>query len=289
MRPKVVHAGNRGFTLIELLVVIAIIALLIGILLPALASARQSARTTLCLSNLRSISQALYLYAGDNKDLFPPNSNTGPQAYWYDEPRLGRYMQNMNPTDVAGGVTTVGGGAMICPNHIDGGRSYAMNYWASAFVDGNRRPGSSMGSHVSLGSARDALSKTLLVAEAWGPQPVTAPGIGRQWFTHSTIGARGRPGERWGGGATGLAEDAINWTSPLPPEVGGGIPTAYVPYYRHPLRSSDTRAIRGNVAIGVADGSATLIGADALINRGAGGRSTYAIRWSAIDEQADGP
>lgn len=60
-----------AFTLIELLVVIAIIATLIGILLPALGAARESARTTKCMSNLRTIGTSLTLYADNNKGTFP--------------------------------------------------------------------------------------------------------------------------------------------------------------------------------------------------------------------------
>jgi len=60
-----------AFTLIELLIVIAIIATLIGILLPALAGARESARTTKCMSNIRSIGTSLTLYADSNKGTFP--------------------------------------------------------------------------------------------------------------------------------------------------------------------------------------------------------------------------
>ena len=58
---------RRAFTLVELLVVISIIALLIGLLLPALAKARESARTTICMTNIRGIGQATLLYAGDYK------------------------------------------------------------------------------------------------------------------------------------------------------------------------------------------------------------------------------
>ncbi len=55
-----------GFTLIELLVVVAIIALLIGILLPALGKARDSARKTRSLANIKTHGQILAVYANEN-------------------------------------------------------------------------------------------------------------------------------------------------------------------------------------------------------------------------------
>lgn len=59
---------KSGFTLIELLVVIAIIALLIGILLPALGEARRSARMTVCISNMGTMSKTLGTYASEYQD-----------------------------------------------------------------------------------------------------------------------------------------------------------------------------------------------------------------------------
>jgi prepilin-type N-terminal cleavage/methylation domain-containing protein/prepilin-type processing-associated H-X9-DG protein len=63
--------GRRGFTLIELLVVIAIIAILAAILFPVFAQAREKARQTGCLSNLRQLGLATGMYMQDYDESVP--------------------------------------------------------------------------------------------------------------------------------------------------------------------------------------------------------------------------
>ena len=65
------NSQKRGFTLIELLVVIAIIAILAAILFPVFSRAREQARKTACLSNMKQLGTALMMYAQDWDETLP--------------------------------------------------------------------------------------------------------------------------------------------------------------------------------------------------------------------------
>jgi len=70
-RSNTPRGSIQGFTLVELLVVIGIISVLISLLLPALTRAREQANSIKCMANLRSIGQAIALYASDNGGSLP--------------------------------------------------------------------------------------------------------------------------------------------------------------------------------------------------------------------------
>lgn len=75
-----------AFTLIEILVVISIIALLMSILMPSLMKAREQAKRAVCMTNLRSIGQGIYIYANDNKGRLVPGDFPVPWDVWAEPP-----------------------------------------------------------------------------------------------------------------------------------------------------------------------------------------------------------
>jgi len=137
---------RAAFTLIELLVVIAIIAILVGLLLPALGSARQEARTTLCAANQRTITQAVTVYTSDFKGYIPPGYVYGADATGSDWRVQDQLLSNPNAANgyihwsyaLLSTDGAVPEGAFRCPTVLNGGAPATnpgrnVNDWESSW------------------------------------------------------------------------------------------------------------------------------------------------------------
>ncbi len=191
--------GRRAFTLIELLVVIAIIGILIGLVLVGVQAARESARRTQCLNNLRQIGVAMQSFVAGNR-VFPPSRAWDQKVddegeVWSAQAKILPFMQeitafkNINfrvgteevsfPDGTP--VQTVRVPTFICPDEqhdtvkISGGKpaSYPHNYGVNMGTWLVYNPANDSGgqgcffpnAHLRPGDITDGLSKTLMAAE----------------------------------------------------------------------------------------------------------------------------
>src|SRR5687768_250348 len=120
---------REGFTLVELLVVIGIIAVLIGIILPALSNAREAGKTAQCLSNLRTIGQAVHTYASEQRQWLVPAfvdtpSGGGPGAEsWATIFVNHKYLPAPKQLEIANldqeSTTNASNSVFFCPNGVN--------------------------------------------------------------------------------------------------------------------------------------------------------------------------
>ena len=135
------RSARPAFTLVELLVVIGIIALLISILLPSLAKARESAKRTQCLSNLRSINQMLIMYALNYKDLVPIGCRhpSGPPPVGGTTRQENYFLSQLSSTPDAGCTNAryVGLGLLFAADIVREGEGTV--FYCPSFTDANHQ------------------------------------------------------------------------------------------------------------------------------------------------------
>ncbi|MCE5238376.1 DUF1559 domain-containing protein [bacterium] len=143
---------RRGFTLIELLVVIAIIAILAAILFPVFAKAREKARQTSCLSNVKQLGLAILQYAQDYDERLPldgthPLASGYPIAPYWDA-RITPYVKNDQ--------------IFRCPSAAGGTRNYRYNAYRGGTHNSSGSPQTPPAPH-SLGQITSPANTVLLV------------------------------------------------------------------------------------------------------------------------------
>jgi prepilin-type N-terminal cleavage/methylation domain-containing protein len=126
-----VSLSRKAFTLIELLVVIAIVAILAAILFPVFAQAKEAAKKTTCLSNLKQIGTSFGLYLADWDDQYP---NTGDPYLWVGRKWRWPIMPylNIGQKQAADGLSAVSGppAILICPSDPFASRDFNSTSYA---------------------------------------------------------------------------------------------------------------------------------------------------------------
>jgi len=127
--------ANTGFTLIELLVVIAIIAILAAILFPVFATAREKARSISCLSNMKQLGTATYLYIQDYDETFPLDGHSTNEDSWVFN--LDAYIKNKQilrcPSDTSTNWYPRPAGDFTAARFT----SYGTNMWMAPLLAGD--------------------------------------------------------------------------------------------------------------------------------------------------------
>ena len=220
--------NRKAFTLIELLVVIAIIAILASILFPVFARARENARRTSCLSNLKQLGLGVMQYVQDYDDTYPTTSrytwgvygqsNSGTTTFWFND--LQSYVKSTQ--------------VFRCPSSpLKDGSIQVANYGANQLMmkPHNARDSSTppvLYPHVNMASVVSAAS-TYMIMDSGGFQAYPSlawasgdtynylPGMGALGATEGTISSQYvddfQKGRHFGGMNVMFADGHAKWLS----------------------------------------------------------------------------
>lgn len=163
-RPTTSRTAPGAFTLIELLVVIAIIAILAAILFPVFSQAREKARQTACISNLRQIGMGALMYAQDYDEVMMGTElGQDPEYFWGD--MIQPYMKNRQILDCPSSTTKIKWSAPLLPSWPQG----ISLEWSYNFAINDIRDAQAL----RLGAAHQALAAftrpadTVLIVDGW--------------------------------------------------------------------------------------------------------------------------
>ncbi|MGE3818758.1 MAG: DUF1559 domain-containing protein [Isosphaeraceae bacterium] len=212
---------RRAFTLIELLVVIAIIAVLIALLLPAVQSAREAARRSQCVNNLKQLGLGIANYHDVNLAL-PPTSDYNNFPDMAMKPRLLPFMEqtaalnavnySLSMRDVSNWtISVIKLSVFVCPSDpnqpaanstlngvtaVGGSHSYPNNLGtfyrrAGGRLDGPAHqmsvPNGSRGGLVTIASITDGTTNTAMFSEWVRGTGTSASPDGKHWVYRASI------------------------------------------------------------------------------------------------------
>jgi prepilin-type N-terminal cleavage/methylation domain-containing protein len=221
--------SQRAFTLIELLVVIAIIAILASILFPVFATAKNAAKQTASLSNVRQIGQASMLYLNEYDDVTPP-------LYYYDandlrlESTQGFYYWGVLMLPY---LTTEK--ALLSPNDVDDDKMLHDSQGRTRFDEKNELHYYIVGANASYGFNYRYLNTRIDTPDPNGTNPTPFYYVGRPMgeiespsstvgFGESTMKGKAKPGGGTITSSIGYAriEPPSRWTGSRPAPSASG-------------------------------------------------------------------
>jgi prepilin-type N-terminal cleavage/methylation domain-containing protein/prepilin-type processing-associated H-X9-DG protein len=190
--------SRKGFTLIELLVVIAIIAILAAILFPVFARAREKARQSSCLSNVKQIMLATVMYAQDYDETLPVASHWSAPGET-QEPDIGytNWFEALEPYAKNEQI-------LVCPSQTDKWIGYGWNYKQFGYQHSN---GTLQYDYATPLAQIEYPASVILIGDNMDSN---APGTWRGRFLYAYDGDK-LPARHNGGGNMGFVDGHAKW------------------------------------------------------------------------------